>query len=88
MVRVRQEEKGSEDKRMRSQFIGTYRKPSGHVGNSTAVRLCLVGSRLIEVYPFGFIRSPYLSMDILDAAEATWLIDNHQFSKYRPDKEN
>jgi len=70
------------DSRVRSEFIGNYRRPDGYAGDSRVASLCFYNNKLIEVYNSGFISSPFLAMDIQDSKEAEWLIENHPSSRY------
>lgn len=60
-----------------TEYIGAYSVPDGYFGGRAVAHVVLDGSRLIHVFPSGWHRSPFLPMDIQDAAEARYLIENH-----------
>ena len=67
---------------MQSQYIGSYTRPDGYLGGTTTAHLCFVDNSLVEVYPFGTCRSPFLPMDFDNIGEVKWYIANHPNGKY------
>ncbi len=62
---------------MQSELIGRYRHLDGYTGNTRVAMLVFSCGYLFCAYPFGYIRSPHLPMEMADAREAKWLVANH-----------
>jgi len=65
---------------MKAIYLGAYSVPDGCFGDRTTAHVVLVQEGeaccVCHVFPFGWLRSPFLPMDIANESEARWLIKN------------